>query len=77
MRLSRPASALFSAVIVGALLASTLTAQAAPPPGGRDGTALRPTPGGSTHRITLVTVAETSLVPDQPVHDLHGHGMLI
>ncbi|MFC5266154.1 S8 family serine peptidase [Kribbella qitaiheensis] len=73
MRPSRPAARLISAVTVGALLASTVTAAfAANPSAGGAGTGAgaispaRPTPGASTHRITLVTgdVAELTVTAD-------------
>ncbi|HEY0474619.1 MAG TPA: S8 family serine peptidase [Kribbella sp.] len=73
MRSSRLAAGLSSALTVGALLASTIAAHAMPVPAGGAGagsgtpsTAARPTPGASTHRITLVTgdVAELTTTSD-------------
>ncbi|GAA1606239.1 S8 family serine peptidase [Kribbella sancticallisti] len=71
---SHPAARLFSAVTVGALLASTVAGAHAvsPSAGGADTGAgatsptARPTPGTNTHRITLVTgdVAEYTTTPD-------------
>jgi subtilisin family serine protease len=67
---TRVAVTVSSVVTVVALLASAVTAQAGTPSGagaGSDtGTAARPTPGASTHRITLITgdVAEFSVTGD-------------